>query len=158
MEQRNTEQMVEEPMATASPTYSPPDSPAAPLAAGLVEEAMAVLAETLVTIHRVRPMDWPHEPWAYDRRPVLPGLELPWHPPFIQGYGSYMNSLGLDPEMAAELAKQPVVHWGVLGYERRYGLVKRGDLDVVNGDYIQGVEGPHRWRLGLAQTGGYLSR
>ena len=187
MEQQTTEQMVEESMATASPTYSPPDTPAdveqmmespvasasptysdleewpgdedaapnvpsslahepaapsttaAPLAASLVEDAMGVVAEMLVTFHGVQQRDWTHRPWDI---PVLPGLDIPWHPPFIPGYGSYMNSLGSDPEMAAELAKRPVLHWGYYGNERRYRSVKRGDFDVVNGDFIQGVEGP----------------
>ena len=70
-------------------------------------------------------------------------MDIPWHPPFIPGYGSYMNSLGLDTEMAAELATRPVLGgWGHVGGERRYRSVNRGDLDVVNGGVIQGMEGP----------------
>ena len=163
MEQQTTEQMVEESMATASPTYSPPDTPAdvgqmmeSPVTSasptysdleewpgdGLMEEAMGVVAEMLVTFHGVRQRDWSVSMYHFVGG-VLPGLDIPWHPPFIPGYGSYMNSLGLDPEMAAELATQPVLGgWGHVGGERRYRSVNRGDLDVVNGGVIQGMEGP----------------
>jgi hypothetical protein len=135
----DVEQMMESPVTSASPTYSdleewPGD--------GLMEEAMGVVAEMLVTFHGVRQRDWSMSMYHFAGG-VLPGLDIPWHPPFIPGYGSYMNSLGLDTEMAAELATRPVLGgWGHVGGERRYRSFNRGDLDVVNGGVIQGMEGP----------------
>ena len=161
-------------MATASPTYSPPDTPAdvgqmmeSPVTSasptysdleerpgdGLMEEAMGVVAEMLVTFHGVRQRDWIHRPWDI---PVLPGLDIPWHPPFIPGYGSYMNSLGLDPEMAAELAHSRIWVGGVMSAGS--GGTAQSIAATSTWSTVVSFRAwrAHRWRLGLAQTGGYL--